>query len=144
MWNCPSSANELAMFFDHFLNGANNGWEKTPRVRTTILRFTDDPIFDVEEEDYPIPRTEYRKAFLSPGNKLTFSAPPNNEIISYNSERCLNCAPVTYIFEKKTRLAGLPKAVLYVFTLEAKDMDIYVRLRKLDSKGNAVVNLNIP
>jgi predicted acyl esterase len=144
MWNCPSSANELALFFDHFLNGANNGWEKTPRVRTTILRFTDDPIFDIEEEDYPIPRTEYRKAFLSPGNKLTFSAPPNNEIVSYNSEKYLDCASFTYTFEVKTRLAGLPKAVLYVSTLEAKDMDIYVLLRKLDSKGNALVNLNIP
>ena len=144
MWNCPSSANELAMFFDHFLNGANNGWEKTPRVRTTILRFTDDPIFDVEEEDYPIPRTEYRKAFLAPGNKLTFSAPPNNEIVSYNSEKYLDCATFTYTFERKTRLAGLPKAVLYVSTLEAEDMDIYVLLRKLDSKGNALVNLNIP
>jgi hypothetical protein len=29
-----------------------------PKQSTTILRFTDDTIFDIEEEDYPIPPTE--------------------------------------------------------------------------------------
>ncbi|PWY86006.1 hypothetical protein BO70DRAFT_395135 [Aspergillus heteromorphus CBS 117.55] len=54
-------AAELASFFAHYLNGANNGWEQTPRVRTTILRFNQDPLYNVVGEDYPISRTEYRK-----------------------------------------------------------------------------------
>ena len=144
IWNCPDSTNEMAQFFDHFLNGVENGWASTPRVRSTILRFGDEPIFNIVEEDYPIPRTEYRKAYFSPNNKLSFTPPPETEIISYDSEKYLDCASFTYTFEKKTRLAGLPKAVLYVSTLASKDMDIYVLLRKLDSKGNALMNLNIP
>jgi hypothetical protein len=82
LWNCPESTNEMALFFDHFLNGVENGWVSTPRVRTTILRFGEDPIFDIEGEDYPIPRTEYRKAFFAPDKKLSFTPPPKTEIIS--------------------------------------------------------------
>jgi uncharacterized protein len=82
LWNCPESTNEMALFFDHFLNGVENDWVSTPRVRTTILRFGEDPIFDIEGEDYPIPRTEYRKAFFAPDNKLSFTPPPKTEIIS--------------------------------------------------------------
>jgi uncharacterized protein len=144
MWNCPESADELARFFDHFLNDAVNGWETVPRVRSTVLRFTDDPIFGIEEDDFPIPRTDYRKVFLSSKNQLSFTTPPETEIFTYNSEKYLDCASFTHTFNEKTRLVGLPKAVLYVSTLDSKDMDIYVLLRKLDRDGNALLNLNIP
>lgn len=144
MWNCPESADELARFFDHFLNDTQNGWETTARLRTTILRFTDDPIFNVEEEDFPIPRTQYRKAFLTSNKGLSFTVPFKNDIVTYDSKKYLDCATFTYTFIEKSRLVGLPKAVLYVSTFDSKDMDIYVLLRKLDKNGKALLNLNIP
>ncbi|OCL09555.1 alpha/beta-hydrolase [Glonium stellatum] len=127
IWNCKQSANELASFFDRFLNGTQNEWENTPRVRTTYLRFSDDPIFNVEEDDYPIP-------------------PPPSEtaVVSYNSEKYLECASFTYTFLNKARLAGLPKAVVYMSCPDSNDMDVYVLLRKADRTGKALVNLNIP
>ncbi|OBT77632.1 hypothetical protein VF21_03691 [Pseudogymnoascus sp. 05NY08] len=144
IWNCKDSAQELGSFFDHFLNDAQNGWEKTPRVRTTILNFSNGPIYDIEEEDFPIPRTNYRKLYFDTNHKTNFEPPKDTSVLSYNSEKYLDCANFTYTFSETTRLNGLPKAVLYMSAPSSHDMDVYVLLRKLDCSGNPLVNLNIP
>jgi hypothetical protein len=33
----PASEADLLKFFDYFLRGADNGWQKTPKVRMAIL-----------------------------------------------------------------------------------------------------------
>jgi predicted acyl esterase len=144
MWNDKKSSAELAQFFDHFLNNTENGWEKTPRVRTTVLRFSEDPLFDIEEEDYPIPRTVYKKLYFSGDNKLALTPTPTPTATSYHSEKYLDHVGFRYIFEERTRLVGLPKAVLYMSTPDSNDMDVYVLIRKLDKQGKPLINLNIP
>ncbi|RDW69862.1 putative acyl esterase [Coleophoma cylindrospora] len=144
IWNCEESIDEMVGFFDRFLNGKDNDFEQTPRVRISYLKFSGEPIYDIVEDDYPIPRTKYTKLFFTPENGLEFSPPPEAKIVTYNSEKYLDCASFTYRFPETTRLAGLPKAVLYLSTPDSKDMDIYVVLRKLDRNGKMLVNLNIP
>ncbi|QKX64172.1 uncharacterized protein TRUGW13939_11345 [Talaromyces rugulosus] len=144
MWNCKESATDLATFFDHYLNGVKNGWEQTPRVRTTILRFNQDPLYNIPETDYLIPRTEYRKMYFHGNEKLDFETPQSSTSISYNAEKYLDCASFQYTFPAKTRLAGIPKAVVYIACPEFHDMDVYVLVRKLDAQGKSLLNLNIP
>ncbi|PYH93551.1 alpha/beta-hydrolase [Aspergillus ellipticus CBS 707.79] len=144
MWNCKDSAAELASFFDHYLNGAENGWDKTPRVRTTSLRFNQDPLYNIVEEDYPIPRTEYRKMYFQPGGLLSPDAPDTVSTVSYESEKYQDCASFTHTFSSRTRLAGIPKAVVYMSCPDFHDLDVYVLVRKLDAQGKALLNLNIP
>lgn len=144
MWNCKESAAELASFFDRYLNGTDNGWEKTPRVRTTILRFNQDPLYNIAEEDYPIPRTEYRKMYFHPEGRLSDDAPSGVSSVSYNSEKYQDCASFTHTFSSRTRLAGIPKAVVYMSCPDFHDLDVYVLIRKLDAQGKALLNLNIP
>ncbi|KAI2997433.1 hypothetical protein CBS147346_8727 [Aspergillus niger] len=144
MWNCKESAAELASFFDRYLNGTDNGWEKTPRVRTTILRFNQDPLYNIAEEDYPIPRTEYRKMYFHPEGRLSDDAPSGVSSVSYNSEKYQDCASFTHTFASRTRLAGIPKAVVYMSCPDFHDLDVYVLIRKLDAQGKALLNLNIP
>lgn len=144
IWNCKDSANELATFFDHYLNGKENGWETTPKVRTTILRFNQDPLYDIAESDYPIPRTDYKKLYFQNDGHLGFEAPSSTASISYQAEKYQDSAAFTYTFPAKTRLAGIPKAVLFMSCPDFHDMDVYVLLRKLDAQGKALVNLNIP
>ncbi|KAF8851712.1 alpha/beta-hydrolase [Acephala macrosclerotiorum] len=112
IWNCPQSPHELAEFFDHFLNGKLNDFEKTPRVRISFLKFNADPICDIVEDNYPILRTEYKKMFFASTGKLDFAPEAESSIT--------------------TRLAGLPKAMLHMSTLNSNDMDIYITIRKLD------------
>lgn len=144
IWNCQNSIDELATFFDRYLNNKQNGWENTPRVRTTILRFNKDPLYNITEADYPIPRTEYRKMYFQNDSRLGFENPSSLARVLYNSEKYQDCAAFTYTFPMQTRLAGIPKAVLYMSCPDFHDMDVYVLLRKLDAQGNALLSLNIP
>lgn len=65
MWNCKDSAADMAMFFGRYLKGEENGWEKTSKVRNTALRFSQDPSYDIFEEDFPISCTDYQKKNFS-------------------------------------------------------------------------------
>lgn len=47
-------------------------------------------------------------------------------------------------FKERTYLIGYPRAVLYMSTEESNDMDVFVSLRKADSQGNVLRNINIP
>jgi hypothetical protein len=45
---------------------------------------------------------------------------------------------------KRHTLSASPMGVLFMSTLESQDIDIYVLLRKINNKGNALINLKIP
>ena len=58
------------MFFDRFLKGIRNGFDGIPLVRIDVMDAYD---FEYQllrpEEDFPIPRTEYRKLYLDAANR---------------------------------------------------------------------------
>jgi len=145
IWGNEQATDELLCFFDHFLLAKDNGWEKTPRVRMATLKFAETaPSENVVEEDFPLPRTQYRKAYLTSSSQLSFNcAPPTESSVSYNSETD-EYAAFTYTFPERTTLMGMPKAVLYMSCDDFDDMDIFILLRKLDAKGEPMLNLNIP
>lgn len=151
LWSVKESVDELAAFFDHFLKGVDNGWEKTPRVRMASLNFGDkEPVYPIEVPDFPLPNTDYKTMFFSTANKLSLEAPKGPAQISYNSES--HTSPpahgaFTHTFDRKTRLMGLPKAVVYMSIpagTNANDMVIYVLIRKLSASGEPMININIP
>lgn len=146
LWVVKESRDELAQFFGHYLKGENNGWEKTPKVRMSVLKFGDvEPIYPIVEEDFPIPRTEYKEFFLGQDGKLSTEAPAQELTATYNTEsEKLDFVGFTHTFTKATRLMGLPKAVLHMSCADLDDMVIYVLIRKLDKDGNEMLNLNIP
>ena len=83
LWSVKESVDELAAFFDHFLKGTSNGWEKTPHVRMASLNFGDrEPVYPIEVPDFPIPNTNYRTMYLGPNNKLAFEAPEESIQVS--------------------------------------------------------------
>lgn len=146
LWGNQQSQAELAAFFDRYLKGVQNDWEKTPRVRMAVLRFGEqDPIINIVEDDFPMSRTEYRKLFLHPNNTLSSGGPPSivNEI-SYDSEDTSDLIQFNYTFDKTTQIVGMTKAVLHMSCADADDMDVYVCLRKLSASGEPLLNLNIP
>ncbi|TIA08481.1 alpha/beta-hydrolase [Aureobasidium pullulans] len=148
LWSVRESIDELAEFFDHFLKGKDNDWQKTPKVRMSSLPFGDkDAVYPIEVQDFPIPNTDYKKLYLGEKNNLLESAPTEKSVVSYNSESGSN--PVAHAafnlrFDKKTRLMGLPKAVLYMSCDDLDDMVVYVLIRKLDKDGKAMIAINIP
>lgn len=148
LWAVQESIDELASFFDRYLKNENNDWEKTPRVRMASLQYGDkEAIHPIVEEDFPIPRTDYRTLYFGSDNSLQPSPPAQTSFLSYNSES--NTSPVAHAaftmkFDKPTRLMGLPKAVLYMSCPDFNDMIVYVLIRKLDAQGKPMVAINIP
>ncbi|KAK4956523.1 hypothetical protein LTR10_006050 [Elasticomyces elasticus] len=136
---------ELHAYFDRFLKGLDNDFESsTPKVRWSALQFGDrEAIDNIVYTDFPIPSTEYREMFLhkdglkeSPANAATTAV--------YDSENGKSHAAFNHTFAEKTRLVGLPKAILYMSCLDHNDMNVYVILRKLDKEGKALMHLCFP
>jgi predicted acyl esterase len=148
LWAVQESIDELASFFDHYLKGENNGWTETARVRMASLAYGDkEPTYPIAEDDFPLPRTEYRTLYLGAEQALQTATPSESSVVIYNSESGTN--PVSHAkfnlrFDKATRLMGLPKAVLYMSCPDFDDMVVYVLIRKLDSQGKPMININIP
>ena len=145
IWGNPQANKELGQFLDHFLKGADNGWEKTPRVRMGVLKFGEKaPLENVVEEDFPIPRTRYKKAFLEADGKLSLDKTPETaQKISYDSESGEHIS-FTHTFPEKTQIVGMPKAVLYMSCDDFDDLDVFLLLRKISATGEEMLNLNIP
>lgn len=151
LWGNPQAKDELVQFFDYYLKGeTENGWDKTPHVRMAVLRFGNkepQSYENIVEEDFPIPRTEYKKLFFAPDSKLSLEDPsqtnPTGQVVSYASETEQSVGFV-YTFDKTVRIVGMPKAVVYMSCPDHNDMDVYVFIDKLDKDGNQMRNLNIP
>ena len=136
---------ELQHFFDRYLKGLHNDWEKTPKVRWSVLRFGDrDAIDDIVFEDFPIPNTDYKQFFLHSNNKLLSTPQPLVQKSAYNSEDYTSHVEFNHTFPQKTRLIGLPKAILYMSCDARDDFTAFVILRKKDKHGKEMMHLNFP
>lgn len=145
LWAVEKSSDEMLSFFECYLKGVDNGWDKTPHVRMTTLRFgSKDAIMDSIEDDYPIPRTVYSNLYLGPNGSLNKSESAEGGSISHDSELASSYSAFTHTFSEKTTLCGIPKAVLYMSCASHNDLDVYVILRKLDVDGSPMLCLNVP
>ena len=53
-------------FFDHFLHGKKNGWDKRPRVLLQVRHL--DAFVGREESEWPLARTKWTKLYLDPAD----------------------------------------------------------------------------
>ncbi|KAJ9610628.1 hypothetical protein H2200_005405 [Cladophialophora chaetospira] len=143
LYSCPHSMDELTVFFDHYLRGIDNDWERTPKVRWSALQMGDrEAIDDIVLEDFPAPNTDYRQLYF--GNGKLIEEPGPYEKTSYNSEDYESFAEFSYTFDQPARLVGLPKAIVYMSCDERDDFTTFVILRKRDKNGKLLMHLNFP
>ncbi|CAI9629302.1 unnamed protein product [Alternaria burnsii] len=143
---------DLQKFFDHYLKGAENGWEKTSRVRFSVLPFDNtEPVANIETTQYPIPEAKQTRFYLAEHDALSISPMSSSMAKSYQSDiipQGLDNDSEELIFsikfEKPTWLVGYSKAVLYLSAESADDLDVFVQLRKLDTTGGRTMQLNVP
>lgn len=136
----------MQRFFDHFLKSKENGWENTPKVRVSLLRYNRPPISFRVEDDYPPKRTKYETLFLDASKgALSTTSPTSTSVASYQSDSWDDDgAHFTYTFAKYTELCGFSKAKLYMSCADLDDLDVYVIIRKLDRDGKPLLSCNIP
>ena len=132
----PSHVEDLRKFFDHYLKGEDNGWEKTPAIRLSVLDPGHTDIVDRLEKTWPLEGTTYKKLYLQ--DTFTLGSPqPEEKVISYDAEN-----PEGVSFQLKmdedTELTGYMKLHMYVEADGSDDMDLAVSVQKLDENGKPI------
>lgn len=121
---------DLRKFFDRYLLGLDNGWENTPRVRVSVLNPGGRDIIDRAEDDFPIPRTQYRKLYLNAENgALSTSQPAGEASVTYHSDK-KGKAVFKMKLPEDTEITGYIKLRLWVEAPDHDDMDLFVTLEK--------------
>ena len=126
---------DLNLFFDRYLKGIRNGWESTPKVRMDLMDAYDfDYMLRRPEEDFPLPRTEYKKLYLDASKRsLSFDKVSKTSSLSYDAKK--GRATFDIKFDEDTELTGYMKLRLYVEADGNDDMDLFVNIQKLDPDG---------
>ena len=125
-------------FFDHFLKGENNGWDREPRVRLQV-RHPGERFVERHEKEWPLARTRWADFHLHPdtmalstqaysgtAQQLTYEAMGDG--LTFMS------APMT----EPTEITG-PSAVKLHLSSATEDADVFAVLRVFDPKGVEVV-----
>ncbi|CAG9262498.1 Cocaine esterase [Paraburkholderia unamae] len=123
-------------FFDHFLKGVDNGWEKEPRVAVQIRR----PNGTVWRNAgaWPLPGTRWQCYYLDAANAsmapgLEHLASAQKSYAGLGDELTFTTKP----FSKETEFTGPIGVRLWVGSSTA-DMDIFAALRLIDPQGREV------
>jgi predicted acyl esterase len=113
-------------FFDHFLKGEKNGWDRQPRVQLQVRRV--DRFVERHENEWPIARTQWTKWYLEPsGHTLERAAPAAAGSVVYDATG----DGVTFVsapLERETEVTGPLAARLFVSS-STRDADLFLVFR---------------
>jgi hypothetical protein len=117
-------------FFDYFLKGEQNGWDKQPSVQLNI-RHPDETFVIRHEREWPIARTQWTRFFLHPADR-TLHRVGAREATSITYET--TSEGITFItppLEHDIEITGPIAAKLFVSS-ETSDADLFVTVRVFD------------
>jgi hypothetical protein len=123
-------------FFDHFLRGVSNGWERTAPVRLNI-RYPGERFELREEQEWPLARTQWTRAYLDAGSMALRPDPPAGAArVSYEAlgEGAGFALPAS---AEPTELTG-PLAARIFVSSSTDDADLFLVLRVFAPDGEEV------
>jgi hypothetical protein len=112
-------------FFDHFLHGKRNGWQKQPRVLLQVRHI--DRFVERAENEWPLRRTRWTKLYLQPDGLLTAKASAKADTRSFDAMG----DGVTFLtppLDRETEITG-PSALKLFVSSSTRDADIFAILR---------------
>ena len=124
-------------FFDYFLKGMKNGWDRQPRVVLQV-RHPGEKFVQRHENEWPLARTKWTNFYLDPTARSLEQKPPKSVgTITYDGLGdgvTFSSAPL----DKATEITG-PSALKLWVSSATTDADIFAVLRVFDPKGKEVV-----
>lgn len=140
-----ANVEDLRRFFDRFLQGIDNDWEQTPRVRYSVLDLEGGDETAIGADAFPPAGSTLTKHYLDVRTRtLSTAAPTEGASASYDVEATPNAVSFLMRFEEGTTLVGYPKAHLWVEAEGADDMDLFVLIQKLDEHGTPLQAFTVP
>jgi predicted acyl esterase len=120
-------------FFDYFLKGTANGWDKQPRVQLNI-RHPGERFVLRHENEWPLARTRWTRLYLDPNDMTLANAPaPREHAVTYEALGdgvTFRTPPL----EAETEITGPMAARLFV-SATTRDADLFVIVRVFDPDG---------
>ncbi|NWB20990.1 CocE/NonD family hydrolase [Pseudomonas sp. D4002] len=128
----PAYVEDMRRFFDRYLKGNKNDWEKTARVRMAVLDLGGKDVVDRPEDTFP-PKGATLRSFYLDGRarKLVNDPVACSSEVSYQSDDRKGKVEFEVKFTKDTEISGYPALRLWVHSDDADDMDIYVVVEKV-------------
>ena len=124
-------------FFDYFLKGKKNGWDRQPRV-TLQVRHPGEKFVQRHEKEWPLKRTKWTKFYLDPTARSIVRVPAKSTgSITYDGLG----EGVTFMsapLDKAAEITG-PSALKLWVSSATVDADIFAVLRVFDPRGKEVV-----
>ena len=121
-------------FFDFFLKGEKNGWDRQPRVLLNV-RHPGEKFVQRTENEWPLARTKWTRFYLK--KDLSLSEDPGGEgTVTYDPMG----GGVTFsmIAKERTEITG-PSALKLFVSSATEDADLFVVLRIFDPAGKEVL-----
>ena len=121
-------------FFDHFLKGDDNGWDRRPPIQLRI-RHVDGSVVDRFESEWPLARTAWTRYHLT-GDQALSEDSGINAGLEYDPEGD-GITFTTEPFDTETEITGPIAAKLFVSS-ETIDADIFLVMRLFDPDDREV------
>ncbi len=123
-------------FFDHFLKGEPNGWDKQPKVLLNV-RHPGETFVPREEHAWPLARTQWTRLYLQADGKTLSTQVPSGEgkvaLEALGEGVTFRTTP----FDQDTEITGPMMAKLFVSS-STRDADLFLIVRVFDSDGEEV------
>ncbi len=120
-------------FFDHFLKGQDNGWDKTPPVMLNV-RHADGRFEQRDEQEWPLARTQWTKYYLDAANgSLAAGLPPKASKAPYSTTGkglAFRTPPLAH----ETEITGPIVAKLFLESATT-DADLFLVVQVFDPQG---------
>ena len=125
-------------FFDYYLKGEQNGWDKEPRVWLNLRRPFTDEVELRKEHEWPLKGTKWTKLYLHAGGKgkLDWSPPKAKRSKTFRALTrgiTLRTAPL----KEETEITGPMSAKLFISS-STVDADLFVTVQAFSPKGREV------
>jgi len=124
-------------FFDYFLKGAANGWDKQPKVLLQV-RHPGEKFVERAENEWPIARTQWTHFYLDRKDMRLSPMPvAADQSVTYDAMGegvTFSTAPL----ESETEITG-PSALKLFLSSSTTNADVFAVLRVFDPQGKEVV-----
>jgi predicted acyl esterase len=123
-------------FFDHFLKGQDNGWDREPTVQLKVRHM--DHFVVRKENEWPLARTQWTRFYLDPTNmRLDTKPPAKAQDVEYEAMGD-GLTFLTEPLKEEIEITG-PSVLRLNLSSGTSDADVFAVLRVFDPKGKEVV-----
>ncbi len=123
-------------FFDYFLKGEKNGWDREPRVRLQVRHV--DRFEERAENEWPLARTEWTKFYFDFTSGALVPRPSAERALHSFDAMGGGCTLVTPPLAAETEITG-PSAVKLFLSSSTSDADVFAVLRVFSPDRKEIV-----